>query len=99
VISSNNEKETGGEMNKTTDTKTSVEIVDCNDYVEDQRICYGGGEPKGQCVTCGFMWFNHRLELLPEEDRAAAERIQNAHPHGRAPARTVQGDVGTGVDR
>jgi hypothetical protein len=63
-------------MNQTTDTKTSVEIVDCDDYVEDQRICYGGGEPKGQCVNCGFMWFNHRLELMPEEDRAAAERIQ-----------------------
>ena len=47
----------------------------------------------GLCL-CG----NHKAQV--QRGRAGAMQFitHNAHPHGRAPARTVQGEVGTEVD-
>ena len=41
----------------------------CNKYAEDQFICDDVGEPKGQCARCGFKWFEHSDEALPEEEK------------------------------
>jgi len=53
----------------------------CDQYVEDQNVCYDFGkhfgEPKGQCASCGYIWYEHHLLALPEDERASAERIQN----------------------
>jgi hypothetical protein len=31
----------------------------CSSYEEDPAICDDMGEPKGQCVHCGYKWFDH----------------------------------------
>ena len=46
----------------------------------------------GPLALCEFWEPNGAWHRMKEESA-------NAHAHGRAPARTVQGDVGTGVDR
>lgn len=50
--------------------------IPCRNYIEDQCVCYDFGEPKGQCANCGYKWYDHKLESLPEEDRESAARIQ-----------------------
>jgi hypothetical protein len=34
------------------------------------------GEPKGQCSHCGYKWYDHALDALPENERESAARIQ-----------------------
>jgi hypothetical protein len=51
-------------------------LTECQKYVEDPFVCYGDGDPKGQCQNCGAKWFEHRVEALPEEDRESALGVQ-----------------------
>lgn len=53
-----------------------MKFSDCNKYIEDQFICFDSGEPKGQCANCGAKWYDHRLEVLPENERESAREIQ-----------------------
>lgn len=54
---------------------------DCKQYVEDPCICYGDGEPKGQCATCGAKWWDHELDALPHIDRQNYHEIRE-HQRG-----------------
>ena len=53
-----------------------LELVDCSVYVEDQCVCDDMGEPKGQCSNCGAKWYEHKLEVLPLEERESAAQLQ-----------------------
>jgi hypothetical protein len=41
--------------------------TDCKNFVEDQAICDSQGDPKGQCVNCGYKWDDHDQSALPPE--------------------------------
>jgi len=46
-------------------------ICDCEDapcsaFFEDWAVCDDMGEPKGQCLHCGYKWYDHALAALPE---------------------------------
>ena len=48
----------------------------CSAYLEDWAVCDDTGEPKGQCSHCGYKWYDHALDALPENERESAARIQ-----------------------
>lgn len=51
--------------------------TDCKEYIADAAICYNFGAPKGQCI-CGYKWYEHELDVLPEEERKGAKYIQES---------------------
>lgn len=53
-------------------------MTDCGEYLEDPYICDYMGEPKGQCANCGYKWYEHELDALPECDRTSALEIQDS---------------------
>lgn len=68
-------------MNKNQlDNATEPRSVDqqqaCSAYLEDWAVCDDTGEPKGQCTHCGYKWYDHSLNALPENERESAARIQ-----------------------
>ncbi len=42
----------------------------CQDYVEDPAICDDLGEPKGQCVNCGYKEHEHLILAVNRVYRA-----------------------------
>jgi len=48
----------------------------CSAYLEDPAVCDGMGEVKGQCYHCGYKWYQHALDALPEYERASAYKIR-----------------------
>ncbi len=55
-----------------------LNLINCEKYLEDKAITFDDGESKGQC-TCGFKWFEHKLEVLPDEKKESAAKIQKAY--------------------
>lgn len=53
-----------------------IMMSDCTSYEEDQFICDDVGQPKGQCAYCGYKWYEHTLDALPECERESAKSIQ-----------------------
>jgi hypothetical protein len=43
-------------------------ITDCTKYIEDFAVCDDIGEPKGQCINCGYKWYEHNLTGDGEND-------------------------------
>jgi hypothetical protein len=52
-------------------TPCELAAADCAAYVEDGTVCDDMGEPKGQCANCGGKWYDHRIDVLPEDERAS----------------------------
>ena len=51
-------------------------LTNCTNYKESVAVCYGDGEPKGQCDNCGYKWFEHDLIYLKGDDFRSAKQIQ-----------------------
>lgn len=45
----------------------------CDNFQEDWAVCYDFGEPKGQCINCGFMDFEHTVKLVDEQPSETIE--------------------------
>lgn len=59
------------------DFGTEIYMTDCKKYIVDEAIRYSFGAPKGQCI-CGYKWYEHELDVLPEEDKFSAKCIQES---------------------
>ncbi len=53
-----------------------ISITPCTKYLEDPNICDDVGEPKGQCLNCGAKWFEHDVQVLPDDDKDSAMEMQ-----------------------
>jgi hypothetical protein len=42
----------------------------CNNYEENEAVCYSDGEPKGQCANCGFDESEHTSDDLNDVKNA-----------------------------
>ena len=49
----------------------------CDHYVQDPYVCDMGGEPKGQCGNCGYKWYEHDLDAIPDSEKASAAAIKS----------------------
>ena len=63
-------------MTPTTSPPDELEAASCSAFLEDWAVCDDMGEPKGQCLHCGYKWYDHVLDALPENERESAARIQ-----------------------
>lgn len=41
--------------------------TNCKNYVEDPCVCDDFGEPKGQCMSCGYKWYEHGEVVISPE--------------------------------
>jgi methionine synthase II (cobalamin-independent) len=41
--------------------------IPCNNYEENEAVCYSDGEPKGQCANCGFDETEHITNMSDKE--------------------------------
>jgi hypothetical protein len=63
-------------MTEKTTSPDELGAASCSAFLEDWAVCDDMGEPKGQCSHCGYKWYDHALDALPENERESAARIQ-----------------------